>query len=57
MKIYLATWQEQNQEVSLNNKKNITRLLSYYFIRTNNNFLMDYIKRANENLSSCDRNS
>jgi hypothetical protein len=33
MKIYLATWTEQNQGVSLNALKKRDRLISYYFLQ------------------------
>jgi hypothetical protein len=33
MKIYLATWTEQNQGVSLSKVNYKTRLLSYFFLK------------------------
>lgn len=44
MKIFFATWQEQNQGESLSKKKAENRLLSYFFIRElKPGELIDYI--------------
>ena len=34
MKIFLATWLEDNQGKSLTENNNVRRLMSYYFIKT-----------------------
>ena len=45
MKIYFATWTEENQRWSLDKKKARRRLLSYYFIKDEAaNYLKRYFK-------------
>lgn len=34
MKVYFATWMDSNFAAILNNKKEKTRLISFFFIRT-----------------------
>jgi hypothetical protein len=44
MRIYFATWIEQNQGVTLSKKKATNRLISYFFLRDGKNNLHKYIK-------------
>jgi len=52
MKIYLATWVEENQRVSLDKKESLHRLLSYFFIKKEIDFLKEYTEKSNENIFS-----
>ena len=44
MKIYLATWLEDNQGVTLTKVGNKRRLISYFFLKDSNDFLKEYIE-------------
>ena len=47
MKIYFATWLEDNQGVSLTKQNAKHRLMSYYFLRTvknNSNYVKRYVE-------------
>ena len=49
MKIYLATWMEDNQGKSLTKAKNCNRLLSYFFILSGKSvkgFLKAYVLKG-----------
>lgn len=43
MKIYLATWTEENQKKSLNRMNCLTRLLSFFFVKNEHKgWIRDY---------------
>ena len=47
MRIYLASWTEENQKTSLDKMGYDTRLLSYFFIREAKDFLFKYVEADN----------
>ena len=44
MKIYLATWLEQNQGVTLTKANYVKRLMSYFFISQGKFDIREYVK-------------